>query len=210
MGTSAAMVQLKVVKAGGAGSPADMKCSEILACFDPPIEFGSHSQMVGSKTGYQAEHVIPTSAMHDLGRGGTKFPGCEGYSTGGALTFMAGDGQTEGFEHKILTDQMRKFSQQNDLVNRNAPMKEWLQEYKQGAKEALDVGRPPRTINRPDLDRDALIDAAAECITLAAAESFANLDKPIKPETPLRNPWPATQEQIKAAARGLGRGGGAP
>ncbi len=202
MGTSAAMVQLKVVKAGGAGAIADMKCSEILACFDPPIEFGSHSQMVGSKDGYQAEHILPTSAMHDLGRGGAKFPGCEGYSTGGALTFMAGDGQSEGMEHKILTDQMRQFSQQNDLVNRNAPMSEWMEQYKQGAKDALSKGKPTRTIKRPDLDRDSLIAAAAECITLAAAESFAKLDPPVKPETPLRNPWAATKAQ-KAEAESV-------
>ncbi|WP_431052950.1 hypothetical protein [Roseateles sp. L2-2] len=207
MGTSAAMVQLKVVKAGGAGSPADMKCSEILACFDPPIEFGTHSQMQGTKDGYQAEHILPTSAMHDLGRAGDKFAGCEGYSTGGALTFMAGDGQKEGFEHKILTDQMRKFSQANDVKvpPRNAPMKEWLKEYKEGAKAALDKGLPHRTINRTDLDRDSLIEQAAECIVLAAKESFGKLDPPVTEDTPLRNPWKATQEQVQAAARQLGR-----
>lgn len=195
MGTSAAMVQLKVVLAGGGGAISEMSCAQILACFDPPIEFGTHSNMVGTKDGYQAEHILPTSAMHDLGRGGAKFAGCEGYSTGGALTFMAGDGQSEGMEHKILTDAMRKFSQSNDLAGKNAPMSEWLEKYQEGAKDALSKGRPTRAINRPDLDRSSLIEKAAECIALAAAESFAKMDPPVKPETPLRNPWAATKAQ---------------
>lgn len=206
------MVQLKVVKGGGAGGIADMTCAEILACFDPPIEFGSHSEMVGSKTGYQAEHIVPTSAAHQSGRSGPTIPGCDGYSTSTALTWMVGDGQTAGMEHKLLTDPMREFSQANDLANRQAPLSEWLDEYKEGAKDALKNGQPPRTT--PDhLDRDSLIDAAAECIRLAAAESFGNADPPVKMDTPMRNPWPTTQAQRAAAPApsigNLGGGGGA-
>jgi hypothetical protein len=201
MGTSAAMVQLKVVKAGGAGSPARMKCSDILACFDPPIKFGTHAKMVGTKRGYQAEHVLPAAAMHKKGRKGARIAGASGYSTSGAMTFMAGDGQKRGYEHKILTDQMRKFSQANDaaIPPKNATMKEWLEEYKKGAKEALDVGKPKRKINRPDLDRASLIDKAAECIKRAAAESFSKMRPPVRPSTPMRNPWKATSAQKRAA-----------
>jgi hypothetical protein len=199
MAQTAAMVQAKVVKGGGAGGTADMTCAEILASFDPPIEFGSHSEMVGSMPGYQAEHVVPTSAMHESGRSGPTIPGCEGYSTSGALTWMVGDGQSAGMEHKLLTDPMRQFSQANDLAGQQAPLSKWLDKYKDGAKSALKSGNPQR--KTPDhLDRDSLIDAAAECIRLAAAEAFANSDPPVTPSTPLRNPWPATGEQRAAAA----------
>jgi len=208
MGTSAAMVQLKVVKAGGAGGQTTMKCADILACFDPPIKFGTHARMVGSKKGYQAEHILPAASMHKKGRTGARIAGASGYSTSGALTFMASDGQKKGFEHKILTDRMRKFSQANDAANpkKNPTMKEWLEEYKKGAKEALDKGKPPRKIKRRDLKRSSLIDAAAECIKRAAAEAFSKMRPPVKPSTPLRNPWKATAAQ-KRAARATGRAG---
>ena len=203
MAQTAAMVQLKVVKAGGAGGIKDMTCAEICAAFDPPIEFGSHSDMKGTRDGYQAEHIIPTSAMHQSGRGGTTMPGCEGYSTPDALTWMANDAQSNPVgEHKILTDHMRQFSQANDLgppPGGQAPLSEWLDKYKDGAKDALTRGQVQRK-TPAGLDRDSLIDAAAECIRLAAAEAFANMDPPVKPETPLRNPWPATNDQRAAAA----------
>jgi hypothetical protein len=196
MAKTAAMVQAKIVKGGGAGSVADMDCAAILASFDPPIEFGPHSEMVGSMPGYQAEHIVPTSAAHQSGRSGPTMPGCEGYSTSGALTWMVGDGQSAGMEHKLLTDPMREFSQLNDLADRQAPLSEWLDKYKDGAKDALKNGKPPRTTPE-GLDRDALIDAAAECIAEAAAAAFAEMG--VAPETPMRNPWPATQAQQAAA-----------
>jgi hypothetical protein len=55
-----------------------------------------------------------------------------------------------------------------------------------------------------------LIDAAAECIRLAAAESFGNMDPPVTMDTPMRNRWPATEAQRAAAqaspASGVGGG----
>lgn len=110
-------------------------------------------------------------------------------------------------EHKILTDAMREFSQANDLANRNAPLNEWLDQYKEGTKNALKNAKPKRKITNKNLDEDSLIDAAAECIRAAAAKAFADMG--IKPNTPMRNPWPATGDQraaAAAAARG-GRGG---
>lgn len=203
------MVQLKVVKAGGAGGKKKMKCADILASFDPPIEFGPHEDMVGSKKKYQAEHIVPTSAAHKSGRSGARVRGCEGYSTSGALTWMVGDGQSAGAEHKLLTDPMREFSQASDLAGEQAPLSKWLDKYKDGAKDALKNGKPQRK-TPAGLNRDSLIDAAAECIKLAAAEAFAKTDPPVKPNTPMRNPWPATNEQRAAAApspRRAGRGG---
>ena len=82
-------------------------------------------------------------------------------------------------------------------------------------EEALDVppiarcclddrGLPPAV--EDDVDHDALIDAAAECIRARAAESFAEMDPPVTPNTPLRNSWDATNEQRSVAAGGSGGG----
>lgn len=197
MTASAAMVKAMVVKGGGASmAERTMTCAEICACFDPPIEFGPHSKMQGSLAGYQAEHIIPTSTFHVMGREGDRVPGCSGYSTPDALTWMVHDEQTAGTEHKRLTDPMRQFSQRTDVASGQAPLKDWLDEYKNGVKDALKNADPKRMNNRPDLDEDSLIDAAAECIRARAAESFAEMDPPVREDTPLRNAWKATKAQI--------------
>ena len=201
MATTAGMVKSMVVKGAGAGSLKGMKCAEICAAFDPEIKFGTHGNMVGTKKKYQAEHIVPTAAFHKLGRGGAKMPGCSGYSTSGALTWMARDGQNANQEHKLLTDPMRKFSQSNDLKDKKAPLKDWLKKYEEGAKDALKNAKPKRKIKRKDLNENDLIAAAAECIRQVAEESFAKMKPPVEPDTELRNPWEATKEQIKEAAQ---------
>ena len=113
---------------------------------------------------------------------------------------MARDGQSADQEHKILTDQMREFSQANDLAGREATLNQWLDEYEEGAKNALKNADPKRKIKNKKLDEDSLIDAAAECIRARAAESFAQMKPPVKGDTKLRNPWAATAEQRAAAA----------
>lgn len=205
MSVSAAMVKAMVVKGGGAGMGGKkMTCEEIFACFDPPIEFGSHKDMVGSLPGYQAEHIIPTSTFHEMGRSGPRVPGASGYTTPEALTWMVRDGQSAGQEHKLLTDPMREFSQANDLAGRQGTLNEWLDKYEQGTRNALKNAVPKRKITNPDLDEDSLIDAAAECIRARAAEAFAALDPPVKGDTPLRNSWDSTAAQQEAAANAAG------
>ena len=191
---SASMVQSVVVKGGG---KASLTCEQIFALFDPPIEFGAHKDMQGTKDGYQAEHIVPTSAFHVKGRGGDLFnDGCKGYSTSDALTWMVSDKQKEGQEHKLLTDPMRKFSQENSLNNQNAPLSKWLDKYEEGARDALKNGKINRTIKDPSLDRDDLIDKAAKCIRARAEKAFKDAGIPLT--TPLRNPWPATNAQREA------------
>ena len=205
MTASAAMVKAMVVKGGGAGMAENsMTCAEICACFDPPIEFGPHSKMQGSLAGYQAEHIIPTSTFHVKGREGDRIPGCTGYSTPDALTWMVHDEQHAGTEHKRLTDPMRQFSQRTDVANGQATLKDWLDEYREGVKDALKNANPKRGNKRPDLDEDSLIEAAAECIRARAAEAFASMNPPVKEETLLRNAWKATKQQIKEAAEHVG------
>jgi hypothetical protein len=201
MTITAGMVKVMVVKGGGAGlKPGKMKCDEVFAAFDPAIKFGSHSEMVGSKKGYQAEHIVPTSAMHVKGRGGDLIEGAEGYSTSGALTWMVRDGQKANQEHKLLTDPMREFSQANNLVDEEAPLKDWLKKYEDGVKDALTKAKPKRKIKNKNVSEESLIAAAAECIRDRAAKAFAEMEPPVKPTTKLRNPWAATQEMRDAAA----------
>lgn len=225
MTQTAAMVQAKVVKGAGGGADQSMDCSSILAMFDPEIKFGTHSEMQGSLNsreaydpkkgrGYQAEHAPPAGIMHVKGRQGALMAGARGssYSTGSALTWMAHDGQTAGREHKILTDAMKKFSQMNDAPPKTQKtLKEWMDAYKNGVKDALKNADPKRAIKKPpDLDEDSLIDQAAECIKEAAEADFASKGVPM--DTVCRNPWKATKEQIKEARRVIqaNRSGGAP
>lgn len=227
MAKSAASVQAKVVKGGGAALVAAMDCSQVLACFDPEIKFGPHSEMQGSldsvekydpkqNKGYQAEHVPPAGTMHVSGRGEkgeALIAGATGskYTTSSATTWMAHDGQGELREHKILTDNMREFSQLNQaaIPPKNATLKEWLSKYKDGVKKALKTAVPKRKIKKPpDLDEDALIDKAAECIEAAALKYFkeAGVDE----NTKLRNFWKPRKDQIEAAqavARNAPKGG---
>ena len=112
-------------------------------------------------------------------------------------------------------DAMREFSQATDLAGKQAPLKKWLDQYEEGAKKALKQGKPPRKIagkaKEQKKDWDSLCDAAAECIRAMAEESFAKMKPPVTPDTPLRNPWPATDAQRAAAkaASSAARGGGA-
>lgn len=166
-----------------------MTCAQICAAFDPPIKFGSHSSMVGSRKGYQAEHIIPTSSFHKKGRKGPRMPGCSGYSTPSAQTWMAHDGQTAKKEHKILTDQMRKFSQNNGATQK--PLSDWLKEYEKGAEKALRDAKPQRKIKDPKHNPDSLRAKAAKCIRNHAADSFAKMRPRVTMATKLRNPWKA-------------------
>ena len=191
------MVKVVVLKAGGAGRGRSLDCATICAAFTPPIEFGSHSEMVSTLRGYQAEHIVPTSAFHKKGRKGPKMPGCDDYSTPQGLTWMAFDGQTAKKEHKILTDQMRLFSKKNDGAGKQASLKGWLDEYEKGAKNALDKAKPQRKIKDDSHDPDSLRAAAAKCIREHAAEAFRAM--PVAMNTKLRNPWKASRAP---AARG--------
>src|SRR5262245_45618997 len=110
MTATAGMVKAVVVKGGGAGTPKEMSCAAIFACYDPPIEMGPHHEMQGSRPNHQAEHVPPCSNMHVKGRSGPKIPGCENYDTSKAMTWMVNDGQKRGTEHRRLTQAMREFS----------------------------------------------------------------------------------------------------
>ena len=134
-------------------------------------------------------------------------PGAKGSddSTGSALTWLVKDGQKKNMEHKILTDRMRSFSQANDALpgDNQATLQEWLKEYKEGARDALQKRKIAEKKPPPQPDRKALIDKAAECIEEMAKAFFedAGVDRNAK----LRNPWKARQEQVEARAKSFSR-----
>lgn len=185
MTATAGMVKAVVVKGGGAGTPKDMSCAAIFACYDPPIEMGPHHEMQGSRTGYQAEHVPPCSNFHESGRGGPRIPGCSNYSTGSAMTWNVFDGQAAGAEHKVLTDAMRAFSQANETAGSNATLGQWLDKYEEATKDCL-KNSSTRSLSEAgkNLDPDELAAAAAKCIRQAVEASFAGK---VEQNTPLRN-----------------------
>lgn len=204
MGKSAAMVQAKVVKGGGAGMYDHIDCDTIFKAFDPPIEFGSYkdekfrekwrqtSNAEGNKGNWQAEHVPPCSNFHVSGRHGTNIPGCSNYSTDHALTWMVHDGQTVGEEHRILTEQMRNFSQANEsaVPPKHATLKEWMDEYEKAAKKALAESKDRKVDSK--YNREALAARAAKCIRDKMDEFFNEKvgDPPaprVAQDTPLRN-----------------------
>jgi hypothetical protein len=199
MGTSAASVQLKVVKGGGAGTTVEMDCDAIFACFDPPVEMGPHEDMAKSVQ-RQAEHVPPCSNMHVKGRGGPTISGCGKYSTSKAMTWMVEDGQRAGAEHQRLTKAMRDFSRGNGSTNKT--LKQWMDEYEKAAKDVL----KDRKVSKKgkNLDKDELAAAAAKCIRDKVDDSFKGK---VDQNTPLRN-GQAGGKPPKAPPIGSASGGG--
>ncbi len=194
MATSAASVQMKVVKGAGGTPDASLDCSTIFASFTPPIEFGQYDDETyrakwrninnaqGNTGGWQAEHVPPCSNFHVSGRDGATIPGCSNYSTDKALTWMVHDGQTHGEEHRILTEHMADFAKKNKpegLPEKHATLSEWMDEYEKGAKRALKDSKD-RTPD-PTRDHDSLAQAAAECIR-AKMDEFFNEEVGVGPD----------------------------
>lgn len=177
MGKSAASVQVKIVKGGGAGSSEDMECSAVFACFDPPIVMGSHEDQEKSRE-WQAEHVPPCSNMHVSGRGGPRIDGCGSYSTSKAMTWLVQDGQKIGAEHQQLTKAMREFAQKKG----DKTLKQWMNAYEKAAKDVLK--KRPVTKDAKKYDKDSLAAAAAKCIRDAVDASF---EGKVAQNTPLRN-----------------------
>jgi hypothetical protein len=199
MATSGAMVQLKVVKGGGAGTTVKMDCDAIFACFDPPIEMGPHDEAAKS-IARQAEHVPPCSNMHVKGRGGQAIPGCEKYSTSKAMTWIVEDGQRGGTEHQRLTKAMRDFSRANGKTNKT--LKQWMDKYEKAAKDVL---KDRKVSNKgKNLDKTELAAAAAKCIRDKVDDSFKGK---VDQNTPLRN-GQAGGKPPKAPSITTARGGG--
>jgi hypothetical protein len=203
MAQTAAMVQAKVVKAGGGGAPLEMDCDAIFACFDPPIEMGPHEEMAKS-VAWQAEHVPPCSNFHVKGRGGAKIPGCENFSTAKAMTWLVEDGQKLLKEHQQLTKAMREFSK----VKGDKTLKQWMDKYQEAATDVLKKRKVKP--HAKHLDKDDLAAKAAECIREKVDKSF---EGKVDQNTLLRNGQaqgkPPAAPAKGPAVTGKGSGSGA-
>ena len=198
------MVPAMLVGGGGAGgmvSIADMDCTQIYGCFDPPIVCGSYKdvkkQIKGS--GDQAEHLPPNSCFVTPPRaGGNAIPGCSGYTEGNAFSYNVFDGQTKFTQHKMLTDGARSIAK--GFEGRSGPdngtLNEWLDKSRDKIKDALKDksggaggrGRIKGGENMSDEDKDALAAAAADCLVQAAKDHYADESTgDVTGDTPLRN-----------------------
>jgi hypothetical protein len=230
------MVPAQVILAGGAGvANFNDECAKVFAAFSPPIVSGTYSSVSsqrqadvaenGSDSPYknqQSEHFVPNSNLKNgPGRGGENIPGGGDYSEGTGFTYNVYDDQSQGTEHKWLTDAERQYAQEleGQTPPQNASLNDWLDRMEGKTAEMLDddglqrqVGQGGRSRikdaqNMSKEDRKKLAQAAAKCLRLQAEAQFKK--QKVSPGTPLRNgqagglPPPAPP----AAMEG---GGGAP
>ena len=177
------MVQVKVVKGGGAGGKKKMSCASIYASFSPPIRVGPYKKLKGRK-GWQREHYPPCSNFHNSGRGGPKIGGCSGYSTDAAPTYLVFDGQKVGTQHRQLTESARDLSKALESKGENNSLKQWLDKGQKDIAESINDNKKLKC--DPERDRKALAEAAAKCIRMEAEKYFKEKAK-IDESTKLRN-----------------------
>ena len=91
-----------------------------LMLFDPPIQLYTYKEGQSlqkkkdpSVQGMQLEHGVPNNCfIQGKGRKGATVPGASGYSEGEALVFPIGDDQSQGTEHKFMTNRERAFAKE--------------------------------------------------------------------------------------------------
>jgi hypothetical protein len=99
---------------------------------------GIGKERKGKGKGYQREHFIPNSCfMAETKRTGKTVPGAEGYSEGEAITYFVYDNQSQGTEHKFLTDKERDFAQRMQKQEKFATVNEWLDEMESATVDSL-------------------------------------------------------------------------
>src|SRR5215469_10331767 len=133
MSKTAAMVQAKIVLAGGAGvaGAVSLACQKVFAQFDPPIVTGNYSDVraanAAAGNGCQAEHHVPNNCFQsDRGNSASNVSGAENYSEETGFCYNVFDDQSQGTEHKFLTDAERAFSQSNALDGEDKTLGQWL------------------------------------------------------------------------------------
>lgn len=191
----AASVPLQVILAGSAAMTFDEACAQIFQEFDPPIVTGTYSSVSRQRqaanknakannttSGYencQSEHYVPNSVMQ-YSRGGQNISGGGSYTEGSAFSYSVYDDQSAGTEHKWLTDRAKKDAA---ALGDNPTLADQLDSAKQRSKDGLleklqrEEGGEKRdrikdSKNRTPEEREALAEAAAECLSQKAAEQF--------------------------------------
>lgn len=228
------MVAAQVVLAGGAGA-GSAECASIYAQFNPPIVSGTYSSVSSSRQEHvrehgdaspfknqQSEHFIPNSNfMEGPGRTGPTVPGAGNYSEGTGFTYNVYDDQSQGTEHKWLTDAERDFATRLESQGQNATAGEWLDNMEGETEKMLDNenlqrtkgGEPRSRINdaksKSAAERKALAKAAAKCLRMEAEQQLKK--QGVSLDTPLRNgqaggrPPAAPNSGAASVVTGLGR-----
>ena len=200
--SSAAMVPLQVVLAGGAGMDFDEFCQKVFQEFDPPIVTGTYSSVsrdrqrtnneLGDDSPYrnnQSEHMVANSSIQgERGNNATNIPGASGYTEGGGFAYSVYDDQSAGTEHKFLTDAARAFDQAAEgfptVRERIQAAKDYckdLQRTEDGQKRSRISDKPKKKSKRR---KKALAQAASECLAKMAEKQFA--EQGVKMDTPTR------------------------
>jgi hypothetical protein len=209
-----AMVAALVVLAGGAGVAFDTECAKVFAEFDPPIVAGTYDQVSkkrqdantaaaeqGTTSGFekqQSEHMSANSNFQsDRGNNASNIQGASGYSEGHGYSYNVYDDQSQGTEHRWLTDAAiatadrakaaggpHTLKDSLDAAEKNAANmldREDLQRKKDGEKRS----RVKDAKNKTPEERKALANAAARCLRLGAEKQYEK--DGVKMDTELRN-----------------------
>jgi len=186
------MVPAQVVLAGRSGLTAAVQaaCEKVYAQFDPPIVTGKYSSLDIAK-GQQREHGVANSAMQsERGKSASNVPDAPGYTEGGGFCFTVFDGQSQGTEHKWLTDAAKEFHEKLSAQGKGGTLKEHLDQSQKNWEKSLKEKLRRRKRQAPrsrikDADkktkkeRDALAKAAAKCLRMEAEKAFSAQDVPM-------------------------------
>lgn len=177
------MVQLKVVKGGGAGGVAKMSCAQVKAAFG--IVSGRYKNL-DIEDGENREHCgAPASAFYKSGRGETgdlPMPNCSQYNPENACCWNVQDGQTHFTEHRFLTDRMAAFQAADGGGQKT--LAQHLEAYEKACEDCLhDGARAPQL---KDPERRKMAARAAECLREEQEAAFAAKDCKVDQKTKLR------------------------
>jgi hypothetical protein len=208
------MVAAQVILAGGAAVAFDTECAKVFAEFDPPIVAGTYDQVSkqrqeanaaaekqGTTSGFekqQSEHMSANSNFQsDRGNNASNIKGASGYSEGRGFSYNVYDDQSQGTEHRWLTDAAIATGDRAKAAGGPHTLKDSLDAAEKNAANMLDRedlqrkkddvkrSRVKDAKNKTPEQRKALANAAARCLRLGAEKQYAN-DK-VEPDTELRN-----------------------
>lgn len=230
---SAAMVPALIVLAGGGGAGLDTECAKIYAQFDPPIITGTYSSVSsqrqeanrqaassGSTSGFenqQSEHMVPnTNFQSTRGDSSTNIANAGEYSEGSGFCYNVYDGQSQGTEHRWLTDAEIAYADRVKAGKSEGTLKGWLDEMEGKASEMLDREDLQRTKGgdkrsrikdakkKTKEERKKLAEAAAKCLRLQAERQFQK--QKVKPEIKLDNRLAGKRKLEPPSSGSLGGG----
>lgn len=184
MAKSAASVQAKVVKSGGAGGTAKLDCDVVKKAFG--IVSGRYKDL-DIADGQNREHGgAPASSFFESGRGhagDTPMSGCSGYNTENAWCWVVEDGQSHFTEHRFLTDRMAEF--QHAGGGGQKTLSQHLDAYQSAAEDCLHKGN--RAPHLKDPERREMAKRAAECMREEQEAAFKEDECKVAQNTKLRD-----------------------